>query len=133
MKLITETTENIRYITEDKEDGKKNHFIEGIFMQAETKNRNGRVYPKSILMKEVKRYAKEYVKGNRAMGELGHPEGPSLNLERVSHIIHQLKEDGNNVWGRAKVLDTPYGNGRRRQIGCIFKRNGFFKAKKRCK
>jgi len=110
MKLITETTENIRYITEDKEDGKKNHFIEGIFMQAETKNRNGRVYPKSILMKEVKRYAKEYVKGNRAMGELGHPEGPSLNLERVSHIIHQLKEDGNNVWGRAKVLDTPYGN-----------------------
>ena len=110
MKLITETTENVNYIIESNEDGdNKKYFIEGIFMQAETTNRNGRMYPKHTLMKEVSRYGKELVESKRAMGELGHPEGPSLNLERVSHIITELKEDNNNVIGKAKVLDTPYG------------------------
>ena len=111
MRLITETTEDVKYIVEKNEEtGKKSHFIEGIFMQSETKNRNGRMYPKKTLMKEVSRYTKELVKSKRAMGELGHPEGPTLNLERVSHIITELKEDGDNVTGKAKVLDTPYGN-----------------------
>jgi hypothetical protein len=110
MKLITETTEDVRYLIEKTEEGKKNYFIEGIFMQSQKQNRNGRVYPKSVLFKEVKRYNKEHVENSRAMGELGHPEGPQLNLERVSHIIRELKEDGNNVWGKAKVLDTPHGN-----------------------
>ncbi len=110
MKLITETTEDIRYLVEDSKDGKKSYYIEGIFMQSQKENRNGRVYPKQTLFNEVKRYNKEYVNNGRAMGELGHPEGPALNLERVSHIIRELKEDGNNVWGKAKILDTPYGN-----------------------
>ena len=111
MRLITETTEDVKYIIEaNEETGTKSHFIEGIFMQAEQKNRNGRMYPKGTLMKEVSRYTKELVEGKRAMGELGHPEGPSLNLERVSHIITELKEDGDNVIGKAKILDTPYGN-----------------------
>tara|TARA_Y100000593_G_C4313702_1_gene339704 strand:+ start:3319 stop:3972 length:654 start_codon:yes stop_codon:yes gene_type:complete len=111
MKLITETTEDVKYIVEaNEETGKKSHFIEGIFMQSEQKNRNGRVYPKATLMKEVSRYTKELVESKRAMGELGHPEGPTLNLERVSHIITELKEDGNNIVGKAKILDTPYGN-----------------------
>jgi len=111
MKLITETTEDVKYIIEaNEETGKKNHFIEGIFMQSEKKNRNGRMYPKNTLMKEVSRYSKELVESKRAMGELGHPEGPTLNLERVSHIITELKEDGDNIIGKAKVLDTPYGN-----------------------
>ena len=110
MKLITEHTEDVKFLIEKTKQGKKNYFIEGIFMQAQKENRNGRVYPKATLMKEVKRYSKDYVNSNRAMGELGHPEGPTLNLERVSHIIRELKEDGNNVWGKAKVLDTPYGN-----------------------
>jgi len=111
MRLITETTEDVKVIVEANEDtGKKSHFIEGIFMQSEQKNRNGRVYPKNTLMKEVSRYTKELVEGKRAMGELGHPEGPTLNLERVSHIITELKEDGDNVIGKAKILDTPYGN-----------------------
>tara|TARA_Y100000310_G_scaffold344041_1_gene454726 strand:+ start:12694 stop:13341 length:648 start_codon:yes stop_codon:yes gene_type:complete len=110
MKLITETTEDVNYIVETNEDsGSKNYFIEGIFMQADTKNRNGRMYPKETLMKEVSRYGKELVESKRAMGELGHPEGPSLNLERVSHIITKLKKEDSNVTGRAKVLDTPYG------------------------
>jgi len=110
MLLITETTEDVNYIVEANEDsGSKNYFIEGIFMQAEQKNRNGRVYPRNTLMKEVSRYTKELVEGKRAMGELGHPEGPSLNLERVSHIITELKEDGDNIVGKAKVLNTPYG------------------------
>ena len=111
MRLITETTEDVKYIVEaNEETGKKSHFIEGIFMQSEQKNRNGRVYPKNTLMKEVSRYTKELVESKRAMGELGHPEGPTLNLERVSHIITELKEDGNNIVGKAKILDTPYGN-----------------------
>ena len=110
MLLITETTEDIKLICEaDEESGKKEYYIEGIFMQAEQKNRNGRVYPEKTLMKEVKRYNKEYVTNSRAMGELGHPEGPTVNLERVSHLIKEMKVDGNNIMGRAKILDTPYG------------------------
>jgi len=110
MYLITETTEDINCtITEETEGSKKNYFIEGVFMQAEKKNRNGRVYPKDILNNEVARYTKDLVENKRAMGELGHPEGPSLNLERVSHLITELKEDNNNIIGKAKILDTPYG------------------------
>lgn len=110
MFLITEHLEDVQYIKEDTKDGEKsNYFIEGIFMQSEKKNRNGRVYPKKTLMDEVKRYNESYVKSNRAMGELGHPEGPSVNLERVSHIIKDLKVEGNDVIGKAKILDTPYG------------------------
>ena len=108
MKLITETTLGVKLLTEEK-NGTKNYFIEGVFMQSETKNRNGRIYPFSTMSKEVERYNKEYVTQNRAMGELGHPEGPTVNLERVSHIIKDLKQDGNDVYGRAKILDTPYG------------------------
>ena len=108
MKLITETTLGVRLLTEEK-DGKKNYFIEGVFMQSETKNRNGRMYPGAVMSKEVGRYNTEYVAQNRAMGELGHPEGPTVNLERVSHIIKDLRLEGNDVYGRAKILDTPYG------------------------
>ena len=109
MKLITEINESIEYIVEEK-DGKKSMHINGVFMMGETKNRNGRVYPHDILMNEVKRYNTEYVDKNRAFGELGHPEGPTINLERVSHMIKELKPDGNNVIGKAKIMDTPYGN-----------------------
>jgi hypothetical protein len=109
LKLITEHAQDIQYLVEKKEGGAKEYFIEGIFMQAEKKNRNGRMYPESILMKEAKRYQNEYVKQGRAMGELGHPEGPTVNLERVSHLIESLKKDGNNIVGRAKILETPYG------------------------
>ena len=108
MKLITETTLGVKLLTEEK-NGAKNYFIEGVFMQSETKNRNGRIYPLATMSKEIERYNKEYVTQNRAMGELGHPEGPTVNLERVSHIIKDLKQDGNDVYGRAKILDTPYG------------------------
>jgi len=108
MKLITEHTDDIQIITEEKE-GKKSYFIEGVFMQSDIKNRNGRVYPNSVLVKEAMRYNKEFVEANRAMGELGHPEGPQLNLDRVSHIVKEMKIDGKNIWGRAKVMDTPYG------------------------
>ena len=108
LKLITEHVEDVKFLTEDN-DGVKEYFIEGIFMQAEKKNRNGRKYPNEVLMKEAKRYQKEYVEQNRAMGELGHPDGPTVNLERVSHLIESLKPDGNNVVGRAKILETPYG------------------------
>lgn len=110
MKLITETNlDGIDMITEAKEDGSKNYYIEGIFMQSETKNKNGRVYPKDILMDEVTRYTKEYVGNRRALGELGHPEGPTVNLERVSHIITELRQEGSNIIGKAKIMDTPYG------------------------
>ena len=108
LKLITEHVEDVQFLTEDN-DGVKEYFIEGIFMQAEKKNRNGRKYPNKVLMKEAKRYQKEYVEQNRAMGELGHPDGPTVNLERVSHLIESLKPDGNNIMGRAKILETPYG------------------------
>lgn len=108
MKLITETTQDVKFLAEETIAGKR-YSIEGVFMQADTKNRNGRIYEARILNKEVERYNTEYVKNNRAMGELGHPEGPSLNLERVSHLITNLRVDGSNVYGTAKILGTPYG------------------------
>lgn len=109
MKLITEITEDIKYIKENTGNGDKTYFIEGIFMQANTKNRNGRIYPQPTLVKECKRYINEYVEKGRALGELNHPSGPTVNLDRVSHIIKELHEDGNNIYGKAKVLDTPMG------------------------
>jgi len=110
MKLITEITEEVKLLQEEKEDGKKNYFIEGVFMQGNIKNRNGRVYPTEVLDKEVGRYNKEYVEKNRAYGELGHPTGPTINLERVSHMITKLERDGDNYVGRAKIMtETPYG------------------------
>jgi hypothetical protein len=110
MKLITEINEQINVITEDVETGGKNFYIEGIFMQAEQKNRNGRIYPMEVLAKEADRYIAEYVNRNRAYGELGHPDGPTINLERVSHMIKELKQSGNDFVGKAKIMDTPYGN-----------------------
>ena len=109
MKLIKELNEEVEYITEDNE-GKKNHYIQGVFLQSEITNRNGRMYPKSVLDREVKNYSEKYIRTNRALGELGHPEGPTVNLDRVSHKITELKEDGNNFVGKAKLLDTPMGN-----------------------
>lgn len=109
MFLITETNTDVKLLIEEK-DGKKHHFIEGVFMQAEQQNKNGRIYPSQILFKECTRYSDAYVKQNRALGELGHPEGPTINLERVSHMIKELNISGNDVYGKAKVLDTPYGN-----------------------
>ena len=109
MKLITETTEDIKYLKEEK-DGKTNLFIEGVFLQSDLKNRNGRVYPREIMQREVDRYVKESIDKKRAMGELGHPDGPTINLDRVSHMITSLREDGSNYIGKAKILDTPMGN-----------------------
>ena len=109
MKLISEEAIDVDFVTEEDENKKKNYFIEGIFMQSEMKNRNGRVYPKAILQKEVKRYTEKFIDTKRAFGELGHPDGPQVNLERVSHMITELVEDGANFVGRAKIMDTPYG------------------------
>ena len=109
MKLISETVEDVNYLIEDDDTGKKNYRIRGPFLQAEIKNRNGRIYPMHILEKEVNRYNKEYIQKNRAFGELGHPDGPTVNLERVSHMITGLHPDGTNFIGEAKVMDTPYG------------------------
>ena len=112
MKLICEVNEDINYITEqlDEATGKKKYMIEGVFMQGDIKNRNGRVYPAEVLDKEVQRYNEAYVTKNRAYGELGHPSGPTINLERVSHMITELKRDGSNFMGRAKIMtETPYG------------------------
>ena len=109
MKLISETVEDVNYLIEDDETGKKNYRIRGPFLQAEIKNRNGRIYPMNILEKEVGRYNKEYIQKNRAFGELGHPDGPTVNLARVSHMITALTADGTNFIGEAKVMDTPYG------------------------
>lgn len=109
MKLISEHVDEIEYITEDTDDGKKNYRIKGVFMQAEVKNRNNRMYPMNVLESEVKRYNKEYVQQKRAFGELGHPDGPTVNLERVSHMITALYPDGKNFIGEAKIMDTPYG------------------------
>ena len=109
MKLISEEAINVEFLTEANKSGGKNYFIEGIFMQANKKNRNGRVYPTEILQKEAKRYTTEFIKKKRAFGELGHPDGPTVNLERVSHMIEELEEVGQNFMGRAKILDTPYG------------------------
>lgn len=110
MKLITELTEEIEYISEAKEDGSKNHYIRGIFMQAEVPNRNGRIYKLPVMEAAVNRYVDTHVKSNRAYGELGHPAGPQINLDRVSHLITELKRDGNNFIGKAKLTDTPMGN-----------------------
>ena len=99
----------VEFITEAKEDGGKNYFIEGIFMQGDLKNRNGRVYPMEVLEREVAKYNKKFVNEKRAFGELGHPEGPTVNLERVSHMITSLKPDGKNFIGEAKIMSTPMG------------------------
>ena len=109
VKLFSEAVENVEFITEAKENGGKNYKIRGIFMQADVKNRNGRVYPLDILEKEVTKYNKNFIKENRAFGELGHPEGPTVNLERVSHMITELHPDGKNFIGEAKIMDTPMG------------------------
>ena len=110
MLLITESNlDGINLLKEDVEGASPNYFIEGIFMQSEKKNKNGRIYPKDILMKEVKRFNDEYVKNRRSLGELGHPEGPQVNLDRVSHLIQELWTDGDDVYGRAKIMDTPMG------------------------
>jgi len=108
MKLITEEIQDVQFITEEK-NGVKEHYITGIFMQSEQKNRNGRVYPREILGREVERYNENYVKKNRAFGELGHPDSPAINLDRVSHLITKLYPDGNNFIGKAKIVDTPNG------------------------
>ena len=109
MKLITETIEDIEVLTEANTKGGKDYKIKGVFMQADIKNRNGRVYPVATLSKEVARYTTEYINKRRAFGELGHPDGPTVNLERVSHMITSLKPEGKNFIGEAKVMDTPYG------------------------
>ena len=108
MKLITETIENVQILTEER-DGKKLLYIEGVFLQSELKNRNGRMYPFDVLNNEVERYNEEYVKSKRALGELGHPDGPTINLDRVSHRITSLRAEGNNFIGKAQILDTPMG------------------------
>ena len=110
VKLMSESTlQDVEYITEQNEEGKKNYKIKGVFMQADIKNKNGRVYPMEILQKEVKRYNKEFINEKRAYGELGHPEGPTVNLERASHMITALYPDGKNYIGEAKILSTPMG------------------------
>ena len=110
VKLISEQfSDEVEYICEEKENGKKEYKIKGIFLQADVKNRNGRIYPMEILQKEVKRYTKEYINERRAFGELGHPEGPTVNLERASHLITALYPDGKNFIGEAKILKTPMG------------------------
>ena len=108
MKLISEEINNAEYLIEET-NGKKDYKIKGIFLQSELKNRNGRVYPKDVLENEVKRYNQEFVNKKRAFGELGHPDGPTINLERVSHMITKLYPDGNNFIGEAKIMNTPYG------------------------
>ena len=112
MKLISEQwSDDVNYLVEeDPKTGKKHAYIEGVMLQTEVKNKNGRIYPKEVMQKEVKRYTKEYIDNNRAYGELGHPEGPTINLERTSHLITDLREDGNNFVGKAKILSTPMGN-----------------------
>ena len=113
--LIKEIVEDVQYLREDilneegEKTGKKNYFVEGIIMQGDIKNRNGRMYPKDVLAKEMKRYNETYVEKNRAYGELGHPAGPTVNLDRVSHMFTELKQDGSNIVGRAKIMETPMG------------------------
>ena len=108
MKLIREEINDATYLVEENE-GKKNYTIKGVFLQSDIKNRNGRIYPSDVLLKEVKRYNQEFINKNRAFGELGHPEGPTVNLERVSHMIKKLYPEGKNYIGEAKIMDTPYG------------------------
>jgi hypothetical protein len=109
MKLITETIDNVKYLTEATENGKKKLFIEGTFLVGEQVNKNNRMYKMDTLRREVERYTEEFIDTNRALGELGHPDTPSINLERVSHKIVSLKEDGNTFYGKALILETPYG------------------------
>ena len=109
VKLFTEAVDEVQYITEAKENGGKNYKIKGIFLQADIKNRNGRVYPMEVLEKEVGRYNKKFIKEKRAYGELGHPDGPTVNLERVSHMVTELYPDGKNFIGEAKIMETPMG------------------------
>jgi hypothetical protein len=136
MKLITEQIENIEVLTEEK-NGKKSLYISGPFLQAEITNRNGRCYPFPILEREVKKYTDKFIAQGRALGELGHPDGPTVNLDRASHMITNLQAEGNNFIGKAKILDTPMGNIAKslldegvklgvssRGIGSIIERNG---------
>ena len=109
VKLFSEAVEEVEYICEEKESGKKNYKIRGIFMQADVKNRNGRVYPMEVLSKEVVKYNKNFIQEKRAFGELGHPDGPTVNLERVSHMITSLIPEGKNFIGEAKIMSTPMG------------------------
>lgn len=109
MKLITETVDNVRYLTETSENGKKKLYIEGTFLVGDRVNRNNRMYKMDTLRREVERYTEDFINTNRALGELGHPDTPSINLERVSHKITSLSEDGTTFYGRALILDTPYG------------------------
>jgi len=110
MKLICELMEDVEMLVEkDESTNQKNYYIKGIFLQAEQKNRNGRVYPLETMQNEVSRYGKQYIDTNRAFGELGHPDGPTINLERVSHMVKELKQDGTNFVGKAKIMETPYG------------------------
>ena len=109
VKLIAEQVEDVEFITEDNDEGKKNYKIRGVFMQADVKNRNGRIYPMEVLQKQVSEYNKKFIKEKRAFGELGHPEGPTVNLERVSHMFTDLYPDGKNFMGEAKIMNTPMG------------------------
>ena len=109
VKLFSQAVEEVEYITEAKENGGKNYKIKGIFLQADIKNRNGRVYPMEVLEKEVARYNKKFINEKRAYGELGHPDGPTVNLERVSHMVTELYPDGKNFIGEAKIMGTPMG------------------------
>jgi len=109
MKLFREINEEVEILTEESDGGEKKYFIEGVFLQGNLKNRNGRIYPMEILDNEAGRYSKNFIEQKRAFGELGHPEGPTINLERVSHMITSLRKEGDNYIGKAKVLDTPYG------------------------
>ena len=109
MKLISESLENVKFLKEEDDNGKKNYKIRGVFMQGGIKNRNGRVYPVEVLQKEIERYNEKFVDENRAYGELGHPEGPTVNLDRVSHMVTSLKQDGKDFIGEAKIMDTPMG------------------------
>ena len=110
LKLISEAVADCEYLVEEQKDGKKSYKIKGIFMQADIKNRNGRVYPQEVLANEVAKYNKNFIKENRAFGELGHPDGPTVNLERVSHMITSLTPDGKNFIGEAKIMSTPLGS-----------------------
>lgn len=110
MKLITEVLDDVQYITEQTENAGKNYYIKGTFLMAEIANRNKRMYSRDILEREVERYKKDYINQNRAFGELGHPDSPTIHLDRVSHMITALDADKNNFYGKARILDTPFGN-----------------------
>ena len=110
MKLIREEIESAKVVITEGKNGKRSHFIEGVFLQGAIKNRNGRMYPVETLGREVAKYNESYISKGRALGELGHPDGPTINLDRVSHLITSLKQEGNNFVGKARLLDTPMGN-----------------------